>query len=142
MFWFDKQNPNTIFADIRNETHTLCDGRLLEIKPDVVADFTKMPFDSCSFKLVVFDPPHLKDAGNTSWIGKKYGCLGQGWEDEIKKGFSECFRVLEENGILIFKWSEDQIKVSQVLKLTDRQPLFGHRSGKSGKTMWLCFMKL
>jgi len=141
MFWFDKAHPLAVYMDIRNEEHTLCDGRKLEIRPDVVGDFTKMPFDAATFRLIVFDPPHLKDAGKTSWIGKKYGRLGQGWHEEIRKGFAECFRVLETGGILIFKWSEDQVKVSEVLKLTDRTPLFGHKSGKSGKTIWLCFMK-
>ena len=44
MFWFDKTNPDVLFADIRDEKHTLCDGRKLEIKPDVIADFRNMPF--------------------------------------------------------------------------------------------------
>ena len=55
MFWFDKKNPNVLFSDIRDEEDTLCDGRRLEIHPDIVADFTDMPFLSESFKLVVFD---------------------------------------------------------------------------------------
>lgn len=40
--------------------------RRLTVDPDVVADFTKMPFDDESFYLVVFDPPHLRQAGETS----------------------------------------------------------------------------
>ncbi len=142
MMWFNKENPLAVYMDIRKETHILCDGRTLKINPDVVADFTNMPFSDGKFKLVVLDPPHLKDAGDSSWICKKYGRLGQGWQEEIRKAFKECFRVLEDNGILIFKWSEDQVKVSEIIKLSGRQPLFGHRSGKSGKTIWLCFMKL
>ncbi|MCP5705795.1 SAM-dependent methyltransferase, partial [Klebsiella pneumoniae] len=39
MFWFDKQDPRAVFADIRSEQHTLCDGRRLVISPDLVADF-------------------------------------------------------------------------------------------------------
>ncbi len=34
MFWFDKQDPRALFADIRSEQHTLCDGRSLVISPD------------------------------------------------------------------------------------------------------------
>lgn len=49
--------------------------RRLTVDPDVVADFTKMPFDDESFYLVVFDPPHLRQAGETSWLVKKYGKL-------------------------------------------------------------------
>lgn len=26
MFWFDKKNPLTLFVDIRDEEHVLCDG--------------------------------------------------------------------------------------------------------------------
>lgn len=39
MFWFDRRHPDVVFMDCREETHTLCDGRTLEIKPDVVGDF-------------------------------------------------------------------------------------------------------
>lgn len=53
MFWFDKENPLILFADIRDEEHTLCDGRSLKVHPDIVSDFTDMPFLDKSFKLVV-----------------------------------------------------------------------------------------
>ena len=39
MFMDDKQDPRVLFSDIRNEEHTLCDGRLLQITPDIIADF-------------------------------------------------------------------------------------------------------
>ena len=42
MSWVDKKNPLALFADIRNEEHTLCDGRVLKIAPDIVQDFRKM----------------------------------------------------------------------------------------------------
>ena len=138
--WFDKENQMAIFGDLRTESHVLCDGRALEIKPDMEMDFRKLPFDDRSFKLVVFDPPHLVRAGETSWLKLKYGKLGAEWQSDIKSGFSECFRVLEEDGILIFKWNETQVRVSQILALTDRQPLFGHKSGKSMNTHWITFL--
>lgn len=141
MFWFDKQNPNVVYQDIRKEDHILCDGRKLVINPDVVADFTKMPYTDGTFKLVVFDPPHLSKAGDKSWLAKKYGVLSENWKDDLRKGFSECFRVLEPNGVLIFKWNEDQIKIKDILNLTDRNPLFGHTTGRHGKTHWFTFMK-
>lgn len=142
MFWFDKENPIVTFADKRNENHILCDGRKLDINPDIEIDFRDIPFDDNSYKLVVFDPPHLNQLGKNSWMAKKYGVLDASWEDDIAKGFSECMRVLEPNGILIFKWNETQIKVSEILKLITEKPLFGHKSGKLSKTHWLCFMKL
>jgi hypothetical protein len=49
--------------------------------------------------------------------------------------------VLEPHGVLIFKWNETQIKVNEILALTERAPLFGHKSGKRADTHWLCFMK-
>ena len=51
------------------------------------------------------------------------------------------FPVLEDYGVLIFKWNEDQITVREVLEAIERQPLFGHTTGRHGKTMWMCFMK-
>lgn len=141
MFWFDKNNPDVIFQDIRTEEHTLCDGRLLQIKPDVVADFTNMPYEDESFYHVVWDPPHLKKLGKNTWMAQKYGVLLPTWETDLKSGFEECMRVLKPNGTLVFKWNEIQIKLNDVLKLFPIQPLYGHTSGKHGKTIWLCFMK-
>jgi len=63
MFWFDKQNPNVVFADQRSETHILCDSRLLHIDPDIIHDFRAMPFADDSFYHVVFDPPPFDQAG-------------------------------------------------------------------------------
>ncbi|RJV49375.1 DNA cytosine methyltransferase [Bacteroides sp. AF18-33] len=126
----------------KGEDYTRCDGRSLKIHPDVVSDFMAMPFLNESFKLVVFDPPHLLKVGKDSWLAKKYGKLPDDWPRIIKKGVDECFRVLEDYGVLIFKWNEDQITVKEVLKAIERQPLFGHTTGRHGKTMWMCFMKL
>ena len=141
MFWFDKADQRVLFGDIRSEAHTLCDGRALNITPDALIDFRKLPFADGSFKLVVFDPPHLRRAGIRSWLGLKYGILSNDWEADIKAGFSECFRVLEPGGVLIFKWCEDQILVAKILALTDQKPLFGHISGKRMATHWITFMK-
>lgn len=118
MCWFDKHNPLTVYMDIRDEHLTAKDGnkiREIDIHPDLVADFTCMPFSDNSFKIVLFDPPHLKTLGKTSWMAKKYGSLEEGWQEMIRKGFDECMRVLEPGGALIFKWSESEIKVSDVL---------------------------
>lgn len=141
MFWFDKKNKDTVFMDIREYTDTLCDGRTLEVKPDIVADFTDMPFEDESFYLVVFDPPHLAKIGENSWMGKKYGRLNADWTTQLSKGFAECFRVLKPNGILVFKWNETDIPTKEILKLTSHKPLFGHKSGKRSNTHWICFMK-
>ncbi|RIJ65510.1 class I SAM-dependent methyltransferase [Rummeliibacillus sp. POC4] len=138
MFWFDKENEDVIFMDKRELKTELCDGRKLIVAPDVVADFRDMPFENNSFYLVVFDPPHLLKAGEESWLAKKYGKLDENWREDLSKGFEECMRVLKPNGTLIFKWNEDQIKLSEVLKCFGQNPLFGN---KRSKTHWLVFMK-
>ncbi len=68
MFWFDKQDARAVFADIRAEQHTLCDGRRLVINPDVIADFRALPFADATFPVVVFDPPHLERVGGAGWV--------------------------------------------------------------------------
>jgi hypothetical protein len=138
MFWFNKSNSNTVFMDIRQFEDTLCDGRKLIVKPDVVGDFRSIPFQNNTFKLAVFDPPHLVKLGENSWMAKKYGKLNESWQTDIKQGFDECMRVLEPYGILIFKWNEEQIKVHEVLSVIPYKPLFGDRRSK---TIWMIFMK-
>lgn len=145
MFYFDKKDNRVLFQDIRSVKSVLCDGRIFEVNPDVVADFTDMPYPDASFRMVVFDPPHLKYTGSKKeldgWQMVKYGALQHGWKDVIAKGFSECFRVLMPCGFLIFKWNETDVKVSEILKLTPHKPIFGHISGKRSNTHWICFMK-
>lgn len=146
MFWFDKNNPNVGFCDIRELSCSRSWGkhdsvRHIEIHPDTVCDFTALPFQDKSFKLVVFDPPHLTQAGETAWLTVKYGKLDDNWPMMIHDGFWECMRVLDDYGTLIFKWSEVQISLKKVLEAIQAEPLFGHRSGKHNNTHWLCFMK-
>ena len=144
MMWFDKSDQRCLFGDERIESHSLKDRqyqRHLEIHPDVRLDFRSLPFADNSFKVVVFDPPHLVRTGKKSWLALKYGSLTADWRDDIRKGFAECFRVLESGGVLIFKWNEDQIKVPEILALTPEKPLFGHPTGRHGRTHWFTFLK-
>lgn len=141
MFYFDKNSDIVLFQDIRNESHVLCDGRVIDVSPDIVGDFTKMPYKDSSFYHVVFDPPHLDNLGDKSFMCKKYGKLPNEWESVIKNGFEECMRVLKPNGTLIFKWNENRIKVSKVIEVIGQQPLYGHRTLQTSKTIWMCFIK-
>jgi hypothetical protein len=142
MMWFEKDNPLVVYADKRKETHVLCDNRELVIDPDIQIDFTKMPFEDNTYRMVVFDPPHIDNLGESSFMAKKYGVLNYHWRDDIRDGFKECMRVLMPYGVLIFKWNEQRVKLNDVLPLLSHKPLFGHTSGKHGKTIWLAFMKL
>lgn len=149
MMWFDRANPAVVFGDRRSEaitvtdrSHGRADGtRAVHIAPDVLLDFRALPYADESFYLVAFDPPHLIRAGQQSWMAAKYGKLGKDWRDDLRAGFAECFRVLKPHGTLVFKWNETQVKLSEVLALTPRQPLFGNTSGKKAGTHWLVFMK-
>lgn len=142
MFWFDKHNSDVEFcANRKIERFEYYPHRYIEISPDRVCDFTNLPFNDGQFKLVVFDPPHLTNAGKTSWMKLKYGCLTGEWKNLLRQGFLECFRVLDADGVLVFKWSEVQIPLREILSLSPYMPLFGHRSGKNMNTHWVCFMK-
>lgn len=143
MFWVNKQHPNAIYTDKRTEQHTLCDGRLLEIKPDFEMDARELKFEDETFWHVILDPPHLEKLGLNSWMAKKYGRLNLDWRTDIQQMFTEAYRVLKVNGTLIFKWNENQIKVSELIKIFGIEPLYGQmRTGKDNKTVWLAFMKI
>lgn len=158
MFYFDKNDTRVLFADIRKLETELCDGRKFEVSPDIQMDFTRMPFDDDRFQLVIFDPPHLtrntpaskfnvmygtlaSSDQPTGYQHIKYGALSPKWHQMLGQGFKECFRVLKPGGVLIFKWNETDIKVSEILKLTPEKPIFGNRSGKTSRTHWLVFIK-
>lgn len=49
--------------------------------------------------------------------------------------------VMANDGTLVFKWNETQVKIGEVLKLSEHPPLFGHLSGRKGLTHWCVFMK-
>lgn len=123
--WFNKNNPLAIYCDKRNTVYSgvwsSTNGkseRKCEIKPDVICDFTDLPFADNSFYLVVFDPPHLIRAKDTAWLVKKYGKLDETWPDMLHDGFCECMRVLKPNGVLIFKWSEHDIPAHMTIAFT------------------------
>jgi SAM-dependent methyltransferase len=140
--WFDKEHPNAIYTDKRREFHEGPNGRTCYVDPDIIADFTNLPFEDESFHLVVFDPPHLIKLGENAWLAKKYGKLLPDWETDIRGGFEEYMRVLKPNGVLIFKWNERDIKAKKVLQVIRMDPLFGHTTGSNSQTIWMTFMKL
>lgn len=151
MFWFDKKHPKTLYVDIRKLPAGMIESSpKFEVNPDKVMDFRKLDLPDKSFKLVVWDPPHLKSLDLNSWIAAKYGVLDpKTWRTDILQGFNECWRVLEDYGVLIFKWSishdnrpKRDVSIAQILELLPVKPLFGHPSGSKMNTVWMCFMKI
>lgn len=145
--WFQKHEPHTIYCDKRREEHSGVFGkdrdraRHLVIDPDVLCDFTNLPFEDESFYLVVFDPPHVENLTEASWLRKEYGSLDGDWKPMIRKGFQECMRVLKPGGTLIFKWSDISISTRDIINVIGQEPLFGHRSGRKMNTHWMTYMK-
>lgn len=142
-FYFDKHDSRVLFGDIREyERHVLTNGQTITIQPDMVMDFRCLPYADGSFRCVIFDPPHLTGLSEKSWMRKKYGVLDEAtWRDDLRLGFSECFRVLSDYGTLVFKWNETSIPLKEVLALTEHRPLIGHPSGKRMGTHWVLFIK-
>lgn len=144
MFWFNKQHPETIYVDNRIAEKGHIDYKgcgTHKVIPDVMMDFRSLNFSDKKFKLIVFDPPHLTTLTETSLLRKKYGCLNkETWQSDLKKGFDECWRVLDNHGTLVFKWSETEIPLKKVLSCFSQKPLFGHPT-MHGKTIWCVFFK-
>lgn len=142
--WFNPHEPHTLYCDQRSEhNESYYDAhRTIDVSPDVVCDFTRLPFPDNTFHLVVFDPPHLIGQ-DKSWLKKRFGYYSskESAIDSINSGISECMRVLKPYGVLIFKWCELQISTRDIIDSLDYKPLFGHRSGKKSNTHWMTFMK-
>lgn len=139
-FYFDKKSEVVLYGDIREDSYVQCDGRTLEIAPDQQMDVTDLPFEDESFSLVIFDPPHLRNVGESSYMGQAYGRLPPDVAKFLKSGFDECWRVLKPNGTLIFKWGAKDFKLPFVLQTIGRKPLLGNRKPAT-ETYWMVFFK-
>jgi SAM-dependent methyltransferase len=134
--WFNKQCKDCVYLDIRKE-----------VKPDILADDTALPFRDNIFNIIVFDPPHTS-MGPKSIMGKLYGRFTLARiKDTVARGATEFYRVLKNDGILLFKWNTHDISLGKVLSLMSIyfEPLFGqrvaYRTKHSSKTYWVCLVK-
>jgi len=154
--WLNKNNPNTVFMDVRGNAQLRQDWRARSDqehrnRPDLEfnrltlqADFTHLPFKDESFYHINFDPPQLIHLGKTSIYFKLYGALeADTWRLTLKQAARELWRVLKVNGTLNVKWNDRDIKTEDVLKLFPEQPLYGQQSshGATSNTHWFSFMK-
>ena len=149
MWWWDKEHPLAVYMDVR-EAPAGSVGELTgrpewnpnwSCEPDVLASFTAMPFADESFQMVVFDPPHVvREKQPPEGInGLKYGALPKDTaDDDLRRGFAECWRVLRPGGTLIFKWAGDIKRVKPHFPAT---PIVGTRVPRGLQTWWLTFYK-
>lgn len=143
--WFVRKDDRALYVDRRRETlersHADYKRAPIVVDPDILCDFTALPFPDDSFAHVVFDPPHVIRKEALGNVTKFYGCLNGDWKEMLRLGFAECFRVLKPEGTLIFKWTETQIPLREILALTPEKPLYGHQSGAKARTHWCAFLK-
>lgn len=144
MWWWDKAHPLAVYMDNRvAPPGSRGDRPNWEIKPDVIGDFRAMPFADETFRLVVFDPPHIvreKPSGN---VATQYGALqGDTEQEDLRAGFSECWRVLTNGGTLVLKWAGG---LERVERHFPAPPIVGTRPGSRSVgalgTRWFIFYK-
>ena len=136
----NKERDDTLYIDKREEEPGFHgqEGRTYGVQPDEIQDFRDLPYEDNSFNMVVFDPPHLKRENGmenlTGYITKKYGALNaETWQHDIKKGFEELWRLLDEDGVLVFKFADNAVDFKEVLKLAPTDSCFGTMTKKSSK---------
>jgi hypothetical protein len=147
----NKDREDTLYIDKRRENpgFTGQEGRTYAVQPDEIQDFRDLPYSDESFKLVVFDPPHvIKENGMenlSGYVEKSYGALdAETWQHDIRKGFEELFRVLETGGTLVFKFADNAVDFKEVLDLAPVDPLLGTMTKKKSskcENRWFVFQK-
>jgi SAM-dependent methyltransferase len=150
----NKERDDTLYVDKREDSNPLkreefgYEPRNYSIEPDEVEDYRNLPYSNESFNLVVFDPPHaIRGDGMKTLSGvttRKYGALhAETWQEDLRAGFNELWRVLKPTGTLIFKFADESADFSEVLELAPTTPLFGTsvNNGKNVETRWFTFYK-
>ncbi len=123
---------------------------------DTAVNFTALPFSSCHFDAVVFDPPYKLNGTSTgkgaAACDESYGVNGPAvrWQDRhtlIRDGITEGVRVLRHSGMLLVK-CQDQVCSGQKrwqtrefadhaeslgCRLVDMLHLAGHRPQPPGR---------
>lgn len=163
MMHTNKDDPVIVYMDKRSDkelANTTCQYGSNQGKPfypnwnpkvkTTQGDFRHIPFPNETFILVSFDPPHFIEHHRKGDMAKKFGVLEpETWQSDLKKGFAECWRVLKPYGVLIFKWSEHNRDVKEILRLFPVKPQFiqktaaaKKKNGRLGSTLWCCFVKV
>jgi len=159
--WVTKDSPFIIWIDIEPD---------LTYKPDRFLDCTQTDYPNKFFKAIFFDPPHSygrkkndaifttpsKEVHDEKWpqherkYPRYYGLDKYPTKTAllafINKAQKEFYRILEDGGMLWFKWSENHSSLRAILplfrdwKIMIKIPAFTHRK-TSTPTYWVMFMK-
>ena len=161
--WTTKDSPFIVWIDVETD---------LTYKPDRLLDCTQTDYPDRFFKAILFDPPHeygreknaciyatpSKEVCDEKWPQHKrkypryYGIDKYPTKGTllnfIHKAAEEFHRILEDDGMLWFKWSENRIKLQPIIPLfnlkgfTEMLKIPVAYSGKTTKrTWWVLFMK-
>ena len=171
--WDAKFDPRITFMDMEPE---------LEIPPDILGDNTNTGLKPKSVRTCFYDPPHswgatsgiyiLKNHEESKAYWKKYdrpayvrktpGYYGldkyktkQDLLNHIGKAQNEFYRIVEDLGMLWFKWCETKIPIKEVLalfinwevmmKIRCEHPFHGLGKREAGykppQTYWIMLMK-
>jgi len=154
--WYgdNKHRDDTLYVDKRNDSNPLkreefgYEPRNYSIDPDERQDFRDLPYTDESFNLIVFDPPHaVRSDGMETLRGvttRKWGALhAETWQEDLRNGFQELWRVLQSGGTLVFKFADESADFDEVLSLAPAEPLFGTSVNDGGtvETRWFVFYK-
>lgn len=133
--WYNKNHPLAIYLDKRKK-----------VKPDVVANSTKLPRKiGKNFKLIVYDPPHM-NCGPNSNMSRVYGYhKTKNILRDIKLTGKEAHRVSGSGALMALKWNNHDISLKRVFELLPNwEPLFGHltKDGPRSQTYWVMLRRL
>lgn len=150
----NKERGDTLYVDKRDEPPGFIEEGYrtnrnpnYEVSPDEQQDFRNLPYDDETFNLIVFDPPHaVRDDGMETLTGitlRKWGALhAETWQEDLRAGFTELWRVLNPGGTLVFKFADESADFEEVLELAPADPLFGTSVNDSHvETRWFVFHK-
>jgi tRNA G10 N-methylase Trm11 len=136
-FWVNKNHSDVVYIDVRPE-----------VKPDFIMDCRKTAFEDKTFDLIVFDPPHISLSPDSKGIfGEKYGRFrAREIRILIYEAFIEFHRILQDDGLVIFKWNTHSQSLRTIFPLiTKFEILFGQlvaqRIEHPSQTLWFTLKK-